>query len=57
MSEANGGDLSGDGSEEEAFSGKGVTHLEEKMEVTIGVGDGNRSPGIWENRAEGVVGT
>lgn len=33
------GDLSGEGTEkEEAFRGKGMTHLEEKMKVTVGVG-------------------
>lgn len=39
MGEGCDGDLSGEGTgKEEAFRGKGMTHLEEKMKVTVGVG-------------------
>lgn len=57
MGEGCGGDLPGEGTEEEeeeeAFRGKGMTHLEEKMKVAVGgSGDGTRSPclrgdGLW----------
>lgn len=39
----------GERREEEAFRGKGMTHLEEKMEVRLGLGDGNHGSCIWRD--------
>lgn len=42
------------GNEGEAFRGKGMTHLEEKMEVRLGSGDRNLSPCVWGDGLKGL---
>lgn len=54
MGEGSGGKLSEGGNEGEAFRGKGMTHLEEKMEVRLGSGDRNLSPCVWGDGLKGL---
>lgn len=47
MGEGCDGDSYGEGSQKQAFREKGMTHLEEKMKVTVGVGRWDSTVLVW----------